>query len=96
MSREELESRLAKAREDLAYAEGNPDTVSVSDRDHVRITDGLREKIEILEDELVSTMGLAGLTSISQVNPKYVCKAEAVTPPHEMSAWVNIPGYRIG
>jgi len=35
-------------------------------------------------------MGLIGVTSISQVTSKYVSKAEAVTPPHEMSAWVNM------
>jgi hypothetical protein len=36
-----------------------------------------------------------GLTSIDQVTPKSVCKAEPVTPPHEMSAWVNMPLERI-
>lgn len=57
--------------------------------------EGVIRMLEILEDELVSAMGLTGLTSISQVTPKYVCKAEAVTPPHEMSAWVNKPVDRI-
>lgn len=28
-------------------------------------------------------------------SPAYVCKAEPVTPPHEMSSWVNMPGGRI-
>jgi hypothetical protein len=46
--------------------------------------------LEILEDELVSAMGLIGVTSIGQLTPKYVSKAEVVTPPHEMSAWVNM------
>jgi hypothetical protein len=40
-------------------------------------------------------MGLIGVTSISQVTPTYVCKAEPVTPPHEMSGWVNMPVGRI-
>jgi hypothetical protein len=40
-------------------------------------------------------MGLIGVTSIDQVTPKYVCKAEPVTTPHEMSAWVNMPVRRI-
>jgi hypothetical protein len=40
-------------------------------------------------------MGLAGLTSIDRVTPKYVCKTEAVTPPHEMSGWVNMAVERI-
>jgi isopentenyl diphosphate isomerase/L-lactate dehydrogenase-like FMN-dependent dehydrogenase len=57
--------------------------------------DGVVRMLEILEDELVSTMGLVGLTSIGQVTPKYVRQAEAVTPPHEMSAWVNKPVDRI-
>ncbi|MGE3537611.1 MAG: alpha-hydroxy acid oxidase [Candidatus Tectimicrobiota bacterium] len=57
--------------------------------------DGVIRMLEILEDELISAMGLVGLSSLSQVSPKYVCKAEAVTPPHEMSAWVNKPVDRI-
>ena len=57
--------------------------------------DGIVRMLEILEDELVCAMGLTGLTSMSQVTPKYVCKAEPVTPPHEMSAWVNMPVGRI-
>ena len=56
---------------------------------------GLVRMLEILEDELISAMGLTGLTSIGQVTPKYVCKAESVTPPHEMSGWVNMPMDRI-
>jgi glycolate oxidase len=56
---------------------------------------GIVRMLQILEDELVSTMGLIGVTSISQLTPKYVCKAEAVTPPHEMSGWVNMPVGRI-
>jgi hypothetical protein len=51
--------------------------------------------LEILGDELISAMSLTGVTSIGQVPPKYVCKAEAVTPPHEMSGWVNMPVERI-
>lgn len=51
--------------------------------------DGVVRMLEILEDELICAMGLIGVTSISQMTPQYVCKAEAVTPPHEMSAWVN-------
>jgi glycolate oxidase len=57
--------------------------------------DGIVRMLEILEDELVCAMGLTGLTSMSQVTPKYVCKAEPVTPPHEMSGWVNMPVGRI-
>jgi isopentenyl diphosphate isomerase/L-lactate dehydrogenase-like FMN-dependent dehydrogenase len=56
---------------------------------------GIVRMLEILEDEIISTMGLIGVTSISQLTPQYVCKAEPVTPPHEMSSWVNMPVGRI-
>ncbi|HEY7711005.1 MAG TPA: alpha-hydroxy acid oxidase [Candidatus Entotheonella sp.] len=57
--------------------------------------EGLIRMLEILEDELICEMGLTGVTSIQQMTPKYVCEAEAVTPPHEMSSWVNMPVERI-
>jgi glycolate oxidase len=56
---------------------------------------GLVRMLEILEDELISTMGLAGLTSMDQVSRKYVCPADPVTDAHEMSSWVNMPIARI-
>jgi len=40
-------------------------------------------------------MGLLGVTRLEQLSPRYVCAAEPVTPPHEMSMWVNMPGGRI-
>jgi glycolate oxidase len=57
---------------------------------------GVVRMLEILEDELISAMGLTGLTSIDQVTSKYVCHAEPVTDAHEMSSWVNMPVTRIG
>ena len=57
--------------------------------------DGVVRMLEILEDELICEMGLVGVTSIAQMTPEYVCQAEVVTPPHEMSAWVNMPVGRI-
>lgn len=57
--------------------------------------EGVVRMLEILEDELICNMGLTGLTSISQATPQYVCKAEPVTTPHEMSGWVNMPVGRI-
>jgi len=57
--------------------------------------DGLRRVLEILEAEIVVAMGLIGVTSMSQLGPKYVCPADPVTPAHEMSSWPNIPGGRI-
>ena len=57
--------------------------------------DGVVRMLEILEDELICAMGLIGVTSMDQVTPQYVCKAEPVTLPHEMSAWVNMRVGRI-
>jgi len=56
---------------------------------------GAVRMLEILEDELTCAMGLSGLQSISQVSSKYVCHADPVTPPHEMSSWVNMLNPRI-
>ena len=56
---------------------------------------GVVRMLEILEDEIIVAMSLLGVTSIDQLGPEYVCAAEAVTSPHEMSAWTNMPGDRI-
>ncbi len=58
-------------------------------------TSGVVQMLEILEDELITSMALCGLPSISQVTPDAVCRAEPVTMPHEMSSWVNMPVDRI-
>ena len=58
-------------------------------------TDGVVRVLEILEHEIRVAMGLMGVTSIDQLTPSFVCKAEPTTQPHEMSAWVNMPGGRI-
>ncbi len=57
--------------------------------------DGCQRMLEILENEMISAMGLMGVTSVSQLNEKYVRRAEPVTPAHEMSAWTNMPGTRL-
>ena len=57
--------------------------------------EGLVRVLEILEEEIKVAMPLMGVTSIDQLSPNYVCKAEAVTMPHEMSTWVNKPVDRI-
>jgi glycolate oxidase len=56
---------------------------------------GLERVLEIMENEIISAMGLLGVTCIDQLNEKYVTRAEPVTTPHEMSMWVNMPEYRI-
>ena len=58
-------------------------------------TEGAVRVLEILEEEIRIAMGLMGVNSIKKLTPSYVTKAEPVTLPHEMSAWVNIPGGRI-
>ena len=56
---------------------------------------GIVRMLEILEDEIIVAMALLGVTSIDQLDPSYVCEAEPVIAPHEMSAWTNLPGNRI-
>ncbi len=57
--------------------------------------DGLVRVLEILENEMVSAMGLLGVTSVDQLTPDLLKRAEPVTPPQEMSAWPNLPGGRV-
>jgi glycolate oxidase len=57
--------------------------------------DGLVRVLEILEEEMRIAMGLMGVTSINQLTPSYVTKAEPTTQPHEMSSWTNMPGGRL-
>lgn len=56
---------------------------------------GIVRMLEILEEELIIAMALTGMTSMADVTPKLVCPSESVTPPHEMSSWVNMPNPRI-
>jgi glycolate oxidase len=53
---------------------------------------GLVRVLELLEEELVVDMALLGVTRVHQITPAYVSKAAPVTFPHEMSAFVHIPG----
>jgi len=56
---------------------------------------GLVRVLELLENEITTTMGLLGVRSLAELNPKHVCKAAPVAPAHEMSAFPHIPGGRI-
>jgi glycolate oxidase len=56
---------------------------------------GLVRVLELLEEEIKIAMGLLGVTSMDQLDASYLTKAEPVTLPHEMSAWVNMPGGRL-
>lgn len=53
---------------------------------------GLVRVLELLEEEIIVDMALLGVTRVDQITSNYVCKAPAVTFPHEMSAFVHIPG----
>lgn len=57
--------------------------------------EGIVRMLEILEDEMICEMGLLGITNVGQMSSKHVCPADSVTPPHEMSSWVNMPIGRI-
>jgi glycolate oxidase len=57
--------------------------------------DALVRVLEILEAEVLSTMGLLGAPTVSDLSPRFLAPAEPVTPPHEMSSWVNLPGDRL-
>jgi isopentenyl diphosphate isomerase/L-lactate dehydrogenase-like FMN-dependent dehydrogenase len=57
--------------------------------------DGVLRMLELLEHEMISAMGLLGVTSIDQLDPGFLRRAESVIAPHEMSMWVNMPGGRI-
>jgi glycolate oxidase len=57
--------------------------------------EGVRRVLEIMEREMISAMGLLGVTRLDQLSPAYLRRAEPVTPAHEMSAWVNIRGGRV-
>jgi isopentenyl diphosphate isomerase/L-lactate dehydrogenase-like FMN-dependent dehydrogenase len=53
---------------------------------------GLVRVLELLEEEITIDMALLGVTRVDQIKPNYVCKAPAAALPHEMSAFVHLPG----
>ena len=57
--------------------------------------EGLVKCLELLETEIMTTMGLLGVTSLDQLDGSYVTKALPVRLPHEMSAFPHLPGERI-
>ncbi|MDA1035322.1 MAG: alpha-hydroxy acid oxidase, partial [Chloroflexi bacterium] len=56
---------------------------------------GVVRVLEILEEEIRIAMGLIGITRMDELTADHLCAAEPVTTPHEMSAWVNMPGGRL-
>jgi isopentenyl diphosphate isomerase/L-lactate dehydrogenase-like FMN-dependent dehydrogenase len=56
---------------------------------------GLVRVLEILESEIIATLGLLGVTGIQQLKPAHLCKTEPLQPAHEMSAFPHMPGGRL-
>ena len=57
--------------------------------------EGLVRVLELLEEEMRIAMGLLGVTRLGELNPSYLCAAEPVALPHEMSAFANLPDGRL-
>jgi glycolate oxidase len=53
---------------------------------------GLVRVLELLESEIITTMGLLGVTRLDQLSSAYLCKVQPLGPTHEMSAFVHMPG----
>ena len=56
---------------------------------------GLVRVLEILKDEMVTTMSLLGITKLDQLNLNYLCKVEPISAAHEMSAFAHMPAGRL-
>ncbi len=52
---------------------------------------GVVRVLEILEDEILGAMGALGVRRLEDLDPSYLCEAEPVGFPHEMSQFVNLP-----
>jgi isopentenyl diphosphate isomerase/L-lactate dehydrogenase-like FMN-dependent dehydrogenase len=48
---------------------------------------GLVRMLEILEEEIIVTMGLLGVTRLNQLNSSYLEPTQPVVPPHPLSAF---------
>jgi glycolate oxidase len=53
---------------------------------------GLVRVLELLENEITTTMGLLGVTRLDQLIAAYLCKVQPLGPTHEMSAFIHMPG----
>jgi len=52
---------------------------------------GLLRVLEILESEIVTTMGLLGITRLDQLSSTYLCRVQPLGPFDEMSAFPHMP-----
>jgi isopentenyl diphosphate isomerase/L-lactate dehydrogenase-like FMN-dependent dehydrogenase len=48
---------------------------------------GLIRALELLEEEIIVSMGLLGVNHLSELNRDYVCPGKPVAPPHPLSAF---------
>jgi isopentenyl diphosphate isomerase/L-lactate dehydrogenase-like FMN-dependent dehydrogenase len=53
---------------------------------------GLVRVLEILESEIITTMGLLGITRLEQLTSAHLCKVQPLSPTHEMSTFTHMPG----
>jgi isopentenyl diphosphate isomerase/L-lactate dehydrogenase-like FMN-dependent dehydrogenase len=52
---------------------------------------GLLRVLEILESEIVTTMGLLGITRLDQLSSTYLCRVQPLGPFHEISGFPHMP-----
>jgi len=51
---------------------------------------GVVRLLELLETEVVTAMGLLGVTRLSELSREHVCKAAPVSPSHMLSAFPHL------
>jgi glycolate oxidase len=56
---------------------------------------GLMRVLELLESEIITSMGLLGVTRIDELTPAYLCPVQPLGPAHEMSAFAHLPGGQV-
>jgi glycolate oxidase len=56
---------------------------------------GLVRVLELLENEMIVSMGLLGVSGVDQLKPSHVHQVQPLEPAHEMSAFPHIPGGRL-
>ena len=52
---------------------------------------GLVRVLELVENEIATTMGLLGVTRLDQLTAAHLCKVQPLGPAHEMSAFIHMP-----
>ncbi len=51
--------------------------------------------VGLLENEIITTMGLLGVTRLDQLSAAHLSKVQPMAPTHEMSAFPHMPGGRL-